>query len=591
MAPIRLLPEQEIKKIAAGEVVERPATIVKELVENALDAQATAITVYVYAGGCNGIRVVDNGCGMEPEDARLACMVHTTSKITSVDDLQTLVTYGFRGEALASIAAVSHVTLITRDDANSAGIKLVYEYAAMVQESEVACSCGCDITIERLFDNIPARKKFLKTVETELRVITTLFQSFVLAHPVVHFQLLHEDALLYNCPPVQGARDRCVQLWDQYVTQNLIPVSLQDTATAITGDGLISTPQYVRYNTAHIFLFVNKRWIRNSVITRALVRGYAGSLPQGRYPLAVIFITVDPALIDVNIHPRKEEVKFLYEHKVEHLVQQAVKDALETRVTHQVQHVEPTPVTHAYAPTIRAELFSKRSNPIETVFTPGSLLKNSEDPFCSEAAPEKILQPLLPVRAYRIVGQLYKTYIVLEKDEEVVFVDQHAAHERILFEHIVKNREQAHSIALLFPQMVLLEKEACRLLGLYTHELERYGIVGDCMGDDRFVVRQVPVYLKHVNLIDLIHEFVTFLCDANSTSELFLKNLHERLCIQMACKAAAKAGDELSHEKIYEILDNLEQVENRSTCPHGRPTVWSLHKNDFEKKFKRDYVR
>jgi DNA mismatch repair protein MutL len=350
-----------------------------------------------------------------------------------------------------------------------------------------------------------------------------------------------------------------------------------------------------------MFLLVNNRWIKNLNLTRAILKGYTGALPQGRYPVAILCINVDPALIDVNIHPRKEEVKFVYEHKLEQLVQQAVKNALEQMIAQQV-HVE-TPLSapqyqaplvdakHSYvpAPQISREI-------IKPIFTPGHILKsdNSPERVWQKAMPDKLHEEKLfftPVRTYRVIGECYNTYIVLEKDNEIIFVDQHAAHERILYELMIKNRAQAQPIALLFPQLVSVSKQALELLTPYVDVLAQYGIMSDVMGNDRFVIRQVPAYLKHINLVELINELVTFLQDTPEHDATFVKNFHDRLCIQAACKAAVKAGDELTQEKIYEILDRLETIDNRTTCPHGRPTTWVLRKTELEKKFRRNYTK
>ncbi len=593
MAQIKALAPEEIKKIAAGQVVERPATVVKELVENALDAGATEITLFLRDGGNSFIRVVDNGSGMSPEDARMACATHATSKITHVDDLQTLTTYGFRGEALASIAAVSTLTLVTREQSSTLGVKLVLNYGNAELHEDVACQIGTDISVNALFDNIPARKKFLKNPETELRIINTLMQSFIIAHQHVHFKIFHNDAIINNCPPVTHLTDRFMQLWDGYCAQQLLSFDFTDQTITVSGSGVISRMQYLRYNTAHIFLFINKRWIKNINLMRSILKGYAGALPQGRYPVAALFIQTNPALIDINIHPRKEEIKFVYEHKIEQLVQQAIKSTLAHTLTRQIQTQAPISWQHPASPQ-NADIqphtpssFVQQPPASEPIFTPGRVIPEDE----LFPAPNTQQIPTTHLRSYRFIGQCYQTYLLLEKDSELIFIDQHAAHERILYERIINTREPVQPIALLFPHTISLAPKALALLTKNTNLLTQHGIIGDCMGSDRFVIKQVPVYLKHINLSELIHDIVRFLQDSENQDDRFIQHFNNNICTQMACKAAVKAGDELSIEKIYEILDQLETIENRTTCPHGRPTVWSISKSELEKKFRRDYSK
>src|SRR3989339_352087 len=344
MNKIRFLAPEEIKKIAAGEVVERPANLVKELVENALDAGSNEISIYIEDGGKKLVRVVDNGCGMSCDDAKIAFQPHTTSKITQVDDLQTLLTFGFRGEALSSISSVSTLTLITKERAADVGVKLKLSYGSLSKEEEISASEGTDIAIQDIFSNIPARKKFLKASDTEWRQIVLLFQSFVLAHKKVHFKLFNENRLIHNCPPVDDVKMRVMQLWDQQCADHLLSINLTENTIDIAAEGCISDHQYMRYNTAQIFLFVNGRWIRNQKLVKAVLRGYQSVYQQGRYPAVFLFIKTDPSLIDVNIHPRKEEVQFIHAHKIESLIQHAINNKLDEKVTTQLRSTMITDV-------------------------------------------------------------------------------------------------------------------------------------------------------------------------------------------------------------------------------------------------------
>lgn len=588
MGKIKALSPEEIRKIAAGEVIERPAHIVKELIENALDAGARTIEVAIEDGGKQLIQLTDDGCGMSEQDVRLACVAHATSKINSIDDLLTLQTYGFRGEALSSVAAVSALTIITKEEASDVGIELAIKHGKLVNDSSAVRATGTTIIVRELFDNIPARKKFLKTSDTEFRSITTLFQAYVLAHQHIHFKLFHDGRLIHNCPPVQDVTTRMVQLWSHAIADQLVSIEAADSIIGCACSGVTSRMQYLRYNTAQIFLFVNQRWIKNLSLIRAILKGYEGSLPVGRYPVACLFITIDPAIIDVNIHPRKEEVKFIHDYKVEQLVRQSIKNGLGITLSAQV------PLPFFNQPIIAAA----REQSVAPIFTPASEPFMPFEPDIQEstvrvAAPIEsgpVQQLVTQAPIYRLVGQCLRTYIVLEKDDGVLFVDQHAAHERVLYELFKTHFAQVPSVSLLFPVIVSVGTQDLELLLRYQEQLVRHGIVVDCMGIDQLVIKSVPVSIKHINFHEFISELVAFLQD-DCEFEHDYTHFDEKVRIQMACKAAVKAGDELSPDKMLEIIQQLEKIDSRLTCPHGRPTVWFLTASELEKKFRRDYTR
>jgi len=308
---IKLLPPNEINKIAAGEVVDRPANVVKELVENAIDAGSTKITVHIVDGGKELIRVADDGCGMSPQDAKFCIKNHATSKITSVEQLQEISTFGFRGEALASISAVSKFTLETKEK-DGQGIQLKLDGGTLVAESEIPFDQGTDIKIADLFFNVPARQKFLKKRETENRHITQLFHAFCLDYLDIHFKLFVDGRQTVQCPPAKDIISRAAQLWGHNFAQQLTPIETEkkDGRPHITG--AITNHEYFRYDRNNIFFFVNKRWIKNYQLSNALLKGYMNVLPPAKYPACCVFIEINPEEIDINIHPRKEEVKFLH---------------------------------------------------------------------------------------------------------------------------------------------------------------------------------------------------------------------------------------------------------------------------------------
>lgn len=595
MSKIQILPPHEIKKIAAGEVVERPANVVKELLENSLDAGATFITIYVEDGGKKLIRVIDNGCGMSADDAERAFEQHATSKIVGVDDLQTLQTFGFRGEALSSIASVSHVTIVTKEKEADIGVKLELAYSALAKKEETAAPDGTDITIHDIFSNIPARKKFLKATETEWHQIVLLFQASVLAHQHIHFKLFHDDRLIHNCPPVDSPKTRILQLWNQQMAEQMLEISLDDQSINLSVSGCLSNHHYARYNTAQIFFFVNSRWIKNQPLMKAALRGYSDVHQQGRYPSVFIFMKTDPGLIDVNIHPRKEEVQFFHAHKIEQLLQKKIHDQLNDYVRMTLQHTEPV---HQDMPPNR-EMFASPSN-FRTDFSRQpfySVVPTVEKSFTSQSTLTSTWRPIetqsvLTTLSYQLIGQFHQTYILLEKDDGLLMIDQHAAHERILYELFKKRFDQVESMKLLFPHTVTFDEDSMALLMKNQQLLARHGIIGDQMGADRFVIKSVPIYLKNADLASLIKEIITFLNEAQGLeSDQFLVFITKKINAQMACKAAVKAGDELTREKMEEIINQLEQTENRLTCPHGRPTIWFLSLSEIEKKFRRDYIK
>lgn len=362
MPIIKKLSTHEAQKIAAGEVVERPANIVKELVENALDAGATHITIHLENAGKNLVRVQDDGCGMDIDDARLCFEHHATSKITQVDDLHAINTFGFRGEALSSIASVSNVTLITKQKDADEGIKLDLTNGAIVNESAVPATVGTDITITNVFDTMPARKKFLKSKETEWRHIQQLFFALALDYIDISFKLYSENKLVYHCPAIESTQARWTQLLDHEVSNHLITLQTPHIADGITINGVISSQQYGRYDRNSIYMFVNNRWVKDYKLNRAMISGYNNALPTHQFPLGCIKIQVDPSWIDVNIHPRKEEVQFLHPQKIYNAIKQSVAFTLEQFISQKfnsgISAPKEQPATSAYEPAKTSSAFT-----------------------------------------------------------------------------------------------------------------------------------------------------------------------------------------------------------------------------------------
>ena len=592
MHKIKKLPLSESQKIAAGQVVDRPANVVKELVENALDAGATSINVYIEESGHKSIRVIDNGCGMSTQDALLCFEHHTTSKIDHFEDLATLQTFGFRGEALASIAAVSTIVLTTKTNDALQGTRITSAPTIPLAQEPYTCATGTDICVSDLFFNIPVRKKFLKKNETESRAIITLMQAFALAHPTIHVQLFSEHTLLLNCPASIDILNRVTQVWDHSFSQQLILLHNEDHASCAI-QGLISKQEIQHYNRNHIFFFVNKRWVKNYQLSQALLKGYANTLQQQRYPAAFLHITVPPDQVDINVHPRKEEVSFLQPHTVEKSIQQAVRTALEQQVSRHLQATTTATAEKKHtipsffsAPRIDTFAWRPTNQPSASYTAP---LPTSNKSYEQLHTVETVQQQKTEERNhFECIGVYKKTYLMLEHDDGILFIDQHAAHERILFELFAKKFNDSSAISLLFPEVVTLTTNEYTTLLPHLTLLEQNSILIEPFGQHQVIVQATPVHLKNIRWHEFLQELCSLIEEARAIEQESLATvLNKKLQAQMACKAAVKAGDTLAHEQIQNLLNDLETTEHKHSCPHGRPTSWLLPLHELEKKFKR----
>jgi DNA mismatch repair protein MutL len=610
MAKIKQLSHHEAQKIAAGEVVERPANIVKELVENSIDAGATRISIYIEESGKKLIRIVDNGCGMDNADALICFDRHATSKITRVDELESIDTFGFRGEALASIAAVSQITLITKEEQSLEGTQVIVEANSITATHSVACTTGTDISVHNLFFNVPARKKFLKAPQTEWRAIQLLFNAFCFDYPHIHFTLFADGKQVHNCPVAQNIKNRALQLWESATHKHLLDIAIDGD---ISLHGVVSDHQQYRYDRSSIYFFVNKRWVKNQHLGSALLKGYANVIPHGRYPIAAINITVPAHEVDINIHPRKEEVKFLHPRRVEQALQQAIKAALEGNLSQHLKRevsFKPAPTysqpsrdftssfnfdatfsqpmqrtTQTFVPaptphisvTVTPQLIVPHDNPFP--------LDDTETPLIETNAPETIH---MSADSYRLIGQYKTTYLLVEKEDGLFLVDQHAAHERILYELFSERFADVATIQLLFPQVVTLSPHDIDLITPHLDIFSSNGIIIEQYSHDQLIVQSLPVHLKEQSLSDLIKEVISWIVEYKSPDvHDFKKTINNKLQAQMACKAAVKAGDVLTQEKMEQLLRDLEKTANRFSCPHGRPTGWLISLSEIEKKFRR----
>lgn len=617
MPKIKQLSPHEAQKIAAGEVVERPANILKELIENAIDAESTHIKIFIKDGGKELIRVIDNGYGMDDEDARLCFNKHATSKIQSVEQLESIDTFGFRGEALASIAAVSRVTLITKQKNAAHGTKVHVEQNDIISQEIVSCPQGTDFSIADLFYTVPARKKFLKKKESEWRHIAQLFQAFCLDYSAIHFQLYSEDKNIYNCPPVTKLADRITQLWDHTTGSHAITAQHHNHKYDVTITGIITNHSYHRYDRNGIFFFVNNRWIKNFTLSTALLKGYLHVLPQGKYPLAALLITVPSEHVDINIHPRKEEVKFMHPRVVEQAIEQTAKEALEAHLSAQINiPVQFAPSiapyqTNNYTPSSASFAYQQSpqawpTSPVKPFFEKQREKEHSLNQTLFNDTQELLFSNILNEPAFKenqtvihqsekkhhIVGQLLKTYIIIEKPEGLFMIDQHAAHERILYESFKQRDNNQAPVNLLFPHLITLSAHDKKLLEPHLSLFIQNNIIIEPFGSNQLRITATPVHLKMMPLEDFIHQVIAWITEADDLeNNESLSKIHDKMHMQMACKAAVKAGDILTIPEMQKLLTDLDATPSNFCCPHGRPTGWLLTVSEIEKKFRRDYKK
>ena len=584
MGKIKLLPIHEAQRIAAGEVVERPAHVLKELLENSLDAAATEIIVYLEEGGKNLVQVIDNGCGMSPEDARMSMVHHATSKISSVHDLMSLTTFGFRGEALSSMCSVSRILLRTKQAEDTIGLELLIEDSVIISEKPISCNTGTDIAVRDLFYIIPARKKFLKTTATEYRVCSQLFQAIALAYPEQRFQLYHNNSLVFDCPKVTSLIDRAAQLYDKKTAETLLLVS--SNQTDITINGVISHHQHMRYDRNQIITLVNKRWIKNHKISQAILKGYCNILLPARYPTAIINITIDPEQIDVNVHPKKEEVQFLESAKVEKLIDTMVKERLSQNIVPQETHTRLPERYYIPELTYKSQKFSIPTTQ-EIVFKH----IEAEIKLPQELIFEKeLVQELVKEKKheYTILAQLHKTYMLLETVSGLLLIDQHAAHEAVLFEKFSTKTNRTETNNLIVPELLSLNTSECATAVAHNSFFKEHGIIFELFGHNQIKLIATPIGIKNQSIKEIIQETISYIHehekqDADQLSALLTKKLYAT----MACKAAVKGGDILSYKEMEELITIFYNANYNLTCPHGRPTCLNLSVYDIEKKFKR----
>lgn len=629
MSKIRILPEIISNKIAAGEVVERPASVVKELVENALDADSTKIVIEVERGGRRLMRVSDNGGGMDRDDALLALERYATSKIASDTDLFSIRSLGFRGEALPSIAAVSRFTIVTREKRSDAGTEVRVSGGKIEQVAEIGAPPGTMITVENLFFNTPARRKFMKSVTTEMGHVADIVAAIALGRPEVYFRLMHDGRILKSWPATVDRLDRVADVLGAKLRGELYPVARNAEFGAI--DGWVSDPKQLRSTSRGVFIFVNGRHVRDRVIQHALFAGYRQRLVKGQYPVATLFITVPHDQVDVNVHPTKNEVRFAQQRSIHDLVQSAVAETLDRRDRPQWgRPEEPRPGFMQKQPRISDNLditYEARGSGREAKTANGDsydpaaagrfrghdagvlrrlhhdkaeLPQNAINktfpriagemvPAAADRRPpeQAVLWKKTEFGGLRVIGQLHNSYVLCESEGGLVLLDQHAAHERILYERLKRRSDGLKKEAqrLLVPETIELSFHEAGVLERLAAEFDAFGLEIDAFGTNTFVVRSVPAMLAGRDIAPLVRDIVETLA-VEGFGDGPESSVDESLKL-MACHGAIRAHQELSNRQIRELLEELDGCENPSHCPHGRPTWlrWSIR--ELEKSFKR----
>ena len=583
--PIRVLPEEVASQIAAGEVVERPSSVVKELVENGIDAGACDIRVETRAGGKRFIRVTDDGCGVPAAEVELAFQRHSTSKLATADDLARITTLGFRGEALASIAAVSRVTFATRAAGEPVGTLLRLEGGRLVTRQESGRPPGTAVTVEDLFFNVPARRKFLRSERTERRHIDGWLTRYAMAYPALRFTLVHDGRVVFQSPGNDRLRDVLVAVYGLEVGAAVLEIIPDDQqpATSIQVTGFVSPPSLHRANRGYITLFVNGRWVQDVRLTYAIIQAYHTLLPTGRYPLAVVMVHLPPEEVDVNVHPTKAEVRFRDGDAVFRAVQKAVRRTLLERSPVPIAAHPPTawPVPPAQWARKRSErLAGLRLRPA------GEQLRFEEQPPDVAVSETSLALPAGRIPPLRVVGQLGATYIVAEGPEGMYLIDQHAAHERVLFERLLAERERAEvtSQALLEPQVVELAPEVASLLEEHLEVLSGLGFQVEPFGGTTVLVRALPAIVAETDPARVLEDVAAALSAGGAP---LAGTVEEAVARQVCKRAAIKAGQVLAQTEMEELVRALEQCASPRTCPHGRPTMIHLSVEQLAREFGR----
>ena len=616
MPNIAILNQETIDKIAAGEVVERPCSVVKELVENAIDAGSTAITVEIKEGGISFIRITDNGCGIEREQVAVAFYRHSTSKIRSAEDLLTVKSLGFRGEALSSISAVARVELITKTYDELTGTRYVIEGSKELSNEEIGAPDGTTFIVKDLFYNVPARRKFLKTAQTEGSYISDMVEKLALSHPDISFKFINNNQTKLHTSGNGNRKDIIYHIFGREISSSLLEVKHECEYFKV--EGFIGKPVITRGNRNYENYFINGRYVKSNILSRAIEEAYKSFLMQHQYPFTVLYFTFFSEL-DVNVHPTKMELRFdnnneIYVElcdtiyailsrkemipevpvdstpapkKIVHEYKEPIPEPFEKRRINEVRAAESRSVYgqsvtsavkdySAIEPAVKTPKTSTAYEPAQAVTGTQQTLGDYDKVFLTESAKKQ----------FSIIGQLFKTYWLIEFEDKLYIIDQHAAHEKVLYEKTMARlaNKDFTSQRISPPIVMTLDARECEMLEKYRPQIEQFGYEVEHFGGKEYMISAIPDNLFNIDMKDL---FIEMLDDFSNATGRQTPDIITEKVASMSCKAAVKGNDKLTLPEINKLIDELLSLDNPYNCPHGRPTIISMSKYEIEKKFKR----
>ena len=616
MPNIAILNQETIDKIAAGEVVESPCSVVKELVENAIDAGSTAITVEIKEGGISFIRITDNGCGIEREQVAVAFYRHSTSKIRSAEDLLTVKSLGFRGEALSSISAVARVELITKTYDELTGTRYVIEGSKELSNEEIGAPDGTTFIVKDLFYNVPARRKFLKTAQTEGSYISDMVEKLALSHPDISFKFINNNQTKLHTSGNGNRKDIIYHIFGREISSSLLEVKHECEYFKV--EGFIGKPVITRGNRNYENYFINGRYVKSNILSRAIEEAYKSFLMQHQYPFTVLYFTFFSEL-DVNVHPTKMELRFdnnneiyvelcdtiyailshkemipevpvdstLAPKKIVHEYKEPIPEPFEKRRINEVMAAESRSVYgqsvtstvknySATEPAAKAPETSTAYEPAQVVTGTQQTLGDYDKVFLTESSKKQ----------FSIIGQLFKTYWLIEFEDKLYIIDQHAAHEKVLYEKTMARlaNKDFTSQRISPPIVMTLDARECEMLEKYRPQIEQFGYEVEHFGGKEYMISAIPDNLFNIDMKDL---FIEMLDDFSNATGRQTPDIITEKVSSMSCKAAVKGNDKLTLPEINKLIDELLSLDNPYNCPHGRPTIISMSKYEIEKKFKR----
>ena len=616
MPNIAILNQETIDKIAAGEVVERPCSVVKELVENAIDAGSTAITVEIKEGGISFIRITDNGCGIERDQVAVAFYRHSTSKIRSAEDLLTVKSLGFRGEALSSISAVARVELITKTYDELTGTRYVIEGSKELSNEEIGAPDGTTFIVKDLFYNVPARRKFLKTAQTEGSYISDMVEKLALSHPDISFKFINNNQTKLHTSGNGNRKDIIYHIFGREISSSLLDVKHECEYFKV--EGFIGKPVITRGNRNYENYFINGRYVKSNILSRAIEEAYKSFLMQHQYPFTVLYFTFFSEL-DVNVHPTKMELRFdnnneiyvelcdtiyaILSHKemipevpvdstpapkkIVHEYKEPIPEPFEKRRINEVRAAESRSVYgqsvtsavkdySAIEPAAKTPETSTAYEPAQAVTGTQQTLGDYDKVFLTESAKKQ----------FSIIGQLFKTYWLIEFEDKLYIIDQHAAHEKVLYEKTMARlaNKDFTSQRISPPIVMTLDARECEMLEKYRPQIEQFGYEVEHFGGKEYMISAIPDNLFNIDMKDL---FIEMLDDFSNATGRQTPDIITEKVASMSCKAAVKGNDKLTLPEINKLIDELLSLDNPYNCPHGRPTIISMSKYEIEKKFKR----